>query len=356
MVNTHPILYGINSADELLSLLYPAGISKERVFFLQDAGVPEEDFLAWRGSWGENKTLRQPGGESAKSLQSIKEIWEFLMNSGADRHSVLILLGGGAVCDAGGFAASCFKRGIDFIHVPTTLLAMVDASVGGKTGINFAGVKNVIGTFQMPRAVVIQPRFLESLPVRELLSGYAEMIKHGLISDTDHLNDVKNAFSTGKAPGMELIRRSVEIKRKVVEADPKEEGFRAILNFGHTVGHALESLSDGKLLHGEAVAVGMWAELKISEKLVGFPGEFTRHFALWTAPLRERAELFRFSGEAMLQKMLHDKKNRDGKIGMVLMKSPGNASWDGTVEPEIFLGVWKELLQEADSGNDYFTV
>jgi 3-dehydroquinate synthase len=353
MEKSHPILYGITSADELLNVVYPAGISKDRIFFLHDSGVPEADFSAWRGNWGVDKTLRLPGGESAKSLQSVSETWEFLMNAGADRHSVLIHVGGGAVCDAGGFAASCFKRGIDFIHVPTTLLAMVDASVGGKTGINFRGVKNVIGTFQMPKAVVIQPGFLVSLPERELLSGYAEMIKHGLISDSEHLDEVKYAFSTGKAPGMDLIRKSIEIKRKVVEADPKEEGVRATLNFGHTVGHALESLADGKLLHGEAVAAGMWVELKISEQLAGFPQEFTRHFALWAAPLWKRVEWSRFSGGEMLQKMLHDKKNRDGKMGMVLLKNPGCAVWNQTVDSDLFLRVWNELLQEADARTNH---
>src|SRR5690606_4851713 len=195
-------------------------------------------------------------------------IWKMMLDFDADRNSVMINLGGGVVTDMGGFAASTFKRGIDFIQMPTTLLAQVDASVGGKTGIDMDSVKNIIGTFTLPQAVFIHVGFLKTLDQRQLVSGYAEMVKHAFIFDSDYYGQLK-AFDVNH-PSEAMIHRSVQIKNEVVTADPKEAGLRKILNFGHTIGHAIETWSldnDGSpLLHGEAIAVGMICEAFLSRR------------------------------------------------------------------------------------------
>src|SRR5471030_2674109 len=180
-------------------------------------------------------------GEESKDIDFCIGIWKMLIDFGADRQSLMINLGGGVISDLGGFAASTFKRGIDFVHVPTTLLSQVDASVGGKTGIDIDSIKNIIGTFTQPKAVFIEYRFLNSLPARQILSGTAEMLKHGLICDAAYWELLKNSDLTN--PSVELIYHSVEIKNKVVIEDPRETGIRKSLNFGHTIGHAVETFS-----------------------------------------------------------------------------------------------------------------
>src|ERR1700712_5850470 len=180
-------------------------------------------------------------GEESKSIDFCVGVWKMLIDFSADRQSLLINLGGGVISDLGGFAASTYKRGIDFIHVPTTLLSQVDASIGGKTGIDIDNLKNIIGTFTQPKAVFIEHAFLQTLPARQIKSGMAEMLKHGLIADADYWNLLKQ--SDLENPSSELVYRSIEIKNKVVIADPTERGLRKILNFGHTIGHALESYS-----------------------------------------------------------------------------------------------------------------
>ena len=216
-----------------------------------------------------------PGGESGKSLEQVVRIWEFLSEKGARRNAVLVNIGGGLVTDIGGFAASCFKRGIHCINIPTTLLAQVDASVGGKTGVNFRGLKNEIGTFALPEKVIIDTVFLKTLPFRQLLSGYAEMLKHALLAGEETLSallkiDLRKTTAQQLAP---LVKESVGIKAVVVENDPEERGIRRALNFGHTVGHALESVAitaGEEWYHGDAVAYGMLAELFISAQKWGF--------------------------------------------------------------------------------------
>ena len=220
-------------------------------------------------------------GEENKSVESVSRIWMMLSKQGARRSSILVCVGGGVVTDLGGFAASTFKRGMRCINVPTTLLAQVDASLGGKTGFNFNGLKNEIGTFSIPEKVIIDPRFLNHLPVRERMSGFAEMIKHGLLSNREYLTRLLNLEHQEMTQEymLELIRRSVTIKNEIVTRDPREQGLRKVLNFGHTIGHAIESLSITRgtpLLHGEAVALGLVAELYLSVNEKGFPEEIYR--------------------------------------------------------------------------------
>lgn len=210
-----------------------------------------------------------PLGEQYKNIESVKKIWKRMLELGCDRKTLVINLGGGVMGDMGGFAASCYMRGVRFIQVPTTLLSAVDASVGGKVGINFEGVKNLIGSFNQPVAVLIDVETFKTLPEREFNSGFGEIIKHGIIADKEYFKMVtsKKPRVFSKQELIEIIKRSCEIKARIIAEDEKELGNRKLLNFGHTIGHALESISletDYPLLHGEAVAIGMVAEAKIS--------------------------------------------------------------------------------------------
>lgn len=213
-----------------------------------------------------------PDGEEAKTFDVAGRVWKQFQETSLDRKSLSISVGGGSICDLNGFASSTYMRGIDFIHVPTTLLAQVDASIGGKVAINFNNVKNLIGVFADPRAVIIDTETLQTLPARELASGYAEVIKHGLIKDKQFYERLKTSYAVRTDPSnlKKIIYESCKIKAAVVAEDHDEQGLRKILNFGHTIGHALESLSlqqPKPLLHGEAISIGMVAEAKLSEYL-----------------------------------------------------------------------------------------
>ncbi|MCC6690576.1 MAG: 3-dehydroquinate synthase, partial [Bacteroidia bacterium] len=207
-------------------------------------------------------------GEQNKNIKVCIELWKVLGEYQANRKSVIINLGGGVICDIGGFVASTFKRGIEFINIPTTLLAQVDASVGGKTGIDFNNFKNEIGVFNNPSAVIVNPYFLKTLSKKEYLSGFAEIIKHALIADLAYWEKILKTELSDEVGIAELVKQSIAIKRKVVESDPHEKGLRKILNFGHTIGHALESYflekNESIVLHGEAVAAGMICEAYLS--------------------------------------------------------------------------------------------
>ena len=220
-------------------------------------------------------------GEENKNLETCTGVWNALTELGADRKSLILNLGGGVITDLGGFVASTFKRGISFVNIPTTLLSMVDASVGGKTGVDLGVLKNQIGLFSDPKMVLIDPRYLQTVTDRELRSGVAEIIKYGLTYDVKLWDSIKLIEDLNYNTLNGLIHRSIEIKNNVVLEDPKEAGVRKVLNFGHTLGHAIESYflkSDIKenLTHGEAIAIGMITETYISEVLFGFPKEKTR--------------------------------------------------------------------------------
>ena len=274
-------------------------------------------------------------GEKNKNIRTCEKIWKELSKQNADRKSLLINLGGGVITDIGGFAASAYKRGIDFINIPTTLLAQVDASVGGKTGIDFYDFKNQIGTFSFPKAVFINPEFLKTLNKRELLSGFAEVIKHGLIADKDYWKQIQTSSPAlllqekgGSTQAWDkLILESVEIKNKIVSADPYENGLRKTLNFGHTIGHAVESASlktKKPLLHGEAVAVGMICEAYLSRKCCGLPSEeldaITKFIITVFNP-----KTVKFSVKSLITFMKQDKKNSDGEINFTLLSAIGKA-------------------------------
>ena len=265
-------------------------------------------------------------GEQHKNLQTVQRIWKTLMKHHADRNALLINLGGGVITDLGGFAASTFKRGIKFINVPTTLLAMVDAAIGGKTGIDFGGAKNQIGTFTEAEEVMINPVFLTTLPKRELLSGLAEMLKYAFVSDPKLLEINLENYQ-------DYILRAGEIKREIVAKDPYEAGLRKILNFGHTIGHAIEShclTTDYPLLHGEAVALGMAAALWLSVKLCGLDEKVLQDFERQLPMLLSEAEIMLSEAdiEPILGYLAHDKKNKGDKTQFVLLESLGKPIWE----------------------------
>lgn len=268
-------------------------------------------------------------GEENKNIDFCIGIWKMLLDFEADRNSLLINVGGGVVTDMGSFAAATFKRGIAFVHVPTTLLSQVDASVGGKTGIDMDEVKNCIGTFTQPQAVVIDPIFLRTLSDRQLLSGFAEMIKHGLIADAQELNILKH--TTPINISIDRIEKSISIKNEIVKADPEEKGLRKILNFGHTIGHAIESYflqSDTPLLHGEALAMGMYCETYLSQKhhiLSEKEAEEIYELLKTTFPLVALPET---AISSLLNFMKQDKKNIGDQIGFALLDKIGACSYN----------------------------
>jgi len=269
-----------------------------------------------------------PGGENNKSTESVTKVWEFLSKNGADRKSLLINVGGGLLTDLGGFAASTFKRGISFVNVPTTLLSQVDASVGGKTGINFNGLKNEIGVFNNPCKVIIDTDFLKTLDDKNFLSGFAEMIKHGLIKSPEHLKKLLD-YDLNKKDLTELqkiIKESVDIKEWFVKKDPTEKNIRKALNFGHTAGHAFESyaLHNGRpILHGYAVIYGIIAELYLSYKKTRLDKKILDDITGWIIKEYGKFEISENDEEPLFNLMTHDKKNENNLINFTLITKPG---------------------------------
>ena len=272
-------------------------------------------------------------GETFKTLETCQEIWTEMTAKQMDRHALVINLGGGVIGDMGGFCAATYKRGVDFIQIPTTLLAQVDASVGGKLGIDFNGLKNHLGVFTLPNAVLIDAVFLETLPWRELRSGFAEIIKHCLIADASKWNDIKQLdFEEQNWP--HLIAHSVAIKQKIVAEDPTEKGLRKILNFGHTLGHAIETYfleTKNRLFHGEAIAAGMIGEAfiaykrkLISEQQLGQIEEF-----LFT--IYGKAAIKETDFEAIVELTAQDKKNVGREVRFSLLEGIGQCGFDYVV-------------------------
>ncbi|MCJ8292528.1 MAG: 3-dehydroquinate synthase [Crocinitomicaceae bacterium] len=284
-----------------------------------------------------------PAGELSKTVEIVENIWEVLSDYQIGRHDLLINVGGGMITDMGGFIASCYKRGIEFINIPTSLLGMVDASIGGKTGVNLGHFKNQIGVFSYPIAVYIDPLFLLTLPEAELMSGYAELLKHGLISDVTLYKRVLEQMEDPASISMELLKDGIEIKNNVVTADPLEKGERKKLNFGHTFGHVIEGFYLGKkgVSHGWAVAIGMIFESYLSYKrgLLKFEDfqEIERDLLKWF-------KIPSFSDDdvqQMVDWLLNDKKNRSGKIQCCLLEGMGKCTFDHEISlneaMEVFL-------------------
>jgi 3-dehydroquinate synthase len=286
-------------------------------------------------------------GEINKNLETCIGVWNAITELGGDRKSLILTLGGGVITDLGGFVASCFKRGIDFVNIPTTLLSMVDASVGGKTGVDLGVLKNQIGLFANPEMVIVDTAYLVTLSDREIKSGTAEIIKYGITYDRQLLNEIKNNKSLHI---QDLIFRSIEIKNEVVLKDPKEQNLRKILNFGHTLGHAIESfyLESGdkeNVTHGEAIAIGMVCESFISSKLLSFPIEKVKEIKEVVLSIYNKTRLLKEDFSKIMDLLKHDKKNVNGQVNFVLL----NDYEDCKIDCEVSETLIKESMEFYNS-------
>lgn len=334
--NDTTIFVGAETAKALRNFLTKAPARYSRVFVLVDTNTCTHCMPLLDNSFelpANLIVLEIAPGEDFKNIDICMNLWQELAESGADRYALFICLGGGMVCDLGGFVASAYQRGIDFVYLPTTLLAQVDAAIGGKTGVNLNSLKNYVGVFSQPVAVFVLTEFLKTLPFEELLSGYAEVVKHALLSDENTFWQLTRQFPTPKALASNhnwnaVIGHSVKVKSKIVKADPHESGLRKILNLGHTVGHAFETYAlrkEGKnLMHGYAVAMGLIVEIKLSVQKCSFPENLANQiidYLLLMFPFFffDPAEI-----PTMIDLMKFDKKNRDSLIRMSLMKKPGD--------------------------------
>lgn len=333
-------------------------IAPTKIFLLTDTNVaasvlPKLKLLSQ--AIAQASVIVTPAGDTNKNLESLAAIWSKLTDEGATRHSLLINLGGGMVTDMGGFAASTFKRGIPFINVPTTLLAAVDASVGGKTGINFHNLKNQIGVFNDADAVIISATFFDTLPASEMRSGYAEAIKHALLKSERSFADlIAHDDISEIAPDtmLSLLRESVAVKKSIVDADPTERGIRRALNFGHTAGHAFESLAmerNAPIPHGYAVAYGMVAELVLSHIILGFPSRLLHSYGAYCREVYGAPAVTCNDYPELLRLMGSDKKNSvEGQINFTLLRAPGEVKTDNIVDAaqiETALDIMCDLLQ-----------
>lgn len=289
-----------------------------------------------------------PAGEENKNLDEIRKIYEFLLENHFDRHDLLIALGGGVVGDMCGFAAATYLRGIAFVQVPTTLLSQTDSSIGGKTGVDLHGIKNMVGAFYMPRLVYMNISTLKSLDDRQFASGFAEVMKHGLIKDQIYYSWlIENMYEIqDKDPDtlIEMIRRSCEIKKAVVEKDPLEKGDRALLNFGHTLGHAIEKHKNFEMLHGECVALGCIGAAFISWKRGLLSMDEFYEIRDMFVPFDLPISIDSVDKEAILDLTKSDKKKDSDKIKFVLLKKIGKAIIDDTVTRQEMSDALDELI------------
>lgn len=293
------------------------------------------------------EVIQIDAGEVHKNIETCMGVWNVMTELGADRKSLLITLGGGVITDLGGFVASTFKRGIDFVNIPTTLLSMVDASVGGKTGVDLGVLKNQIGVFANPELIIIDPEYLHTVTPREIRSGTAEIIKYGMTHDIRLFNEIKD---NDKLNIVDLIHRSIEIKNEVVLEDPKEQGVRKVLNWGHTIGHGVESyfLENPKkeaLTHGEAIAIGMICEAYLSSKVLGFSEDKTFEIKDAIIKIYGKVALSEEDFQPILELMKHDKKNVGGEINFVLLNDYEDFKINSKASDELI----KESLQFYNS-------
>lgn len=329
--------------DEKLASVYPLIQERNysRVLVLVDRNTNDHCLPLLQNALGDAvdyDIIEVDPGEENKNIDFCIGVWKTMLDFGADRRALMINLGGGVVTDMGGFAASTYKRGIDFVHIPTTLLSQVDASVGGKTGIDMDNVKNIVGTFAQPQAVFISRIFLETLDERQIRSGFAEIIKHGLIQDSALYQQCKS-IDLAQPLAEEVVYRSVEIKNTVILQDPEEKGLRKILNFGHTIGHAVEGYSmyndEQPLLHGEAIAVGMICEAYLSTKLTGLSQSDFQDILDYLSISFPCYPLPNGIDDALLQLMRQDKKNESEQIGFALLECIGQCGYNHFVEEEL---------------------
>ena len=348
LANNYPIHFNENGYEALNSFLSESKYSN--IFIIVDNNTEEfclSKFLPYLQTDLTIEIMEFEAGEPNKNIETCVQLWNVLTELGADRKSLVINLGGGVVTDLGGFVASTFKRGVDFIHIPTTLLSMVDASVGGKNGVDLGNLKNQIGVINVPKMVLIDTQYLDTLSKSEMRSGLAEMLKHGLIYDKDYWEKFLDLKTIDFADFDELIYRSVEIKNEIVTEDPTEKNIRKALNFGHTLGHAIESYfleNENKttLLHGEAIAIGMILESYISlEKGLLTSNEYqvikSTIKAIYDAVVFEENDI-----APILELLIHDKKNEYGNIQFALIDGIGKIKINQSVENNLILKAFQD--------------
>jgi 3-dehydroquinate synthase len=341
--NQVPSLFWGENGYMLLSELIEKK-SYSMIFVLVDSNTNEHclwPFMSQFNTALQIEIIELDPGESEKNIETCHELWHVLMEHGGDRKSAILNLGGGVITDMGGFVASLFKRGIDFIHVPTTLLGMVDAAHGGKTAVDLGTYKNQVGLFSWPKAILIDPIFLETLPAREMRCGLAEMFKHGLIHSKSHWDSLKDTAEKDWSHLEALIQDSIAIKNDIVAQDPWEQNERKWLNFGHTVGHAIESLflektPDNPILHGEAVAAGILIESYLSMELSTLSRAQYFEIDYIIKRFFDPLPISKSDLPKLLSFILTDKKNTAGQIGCTLLQDIGHATFKNDISIEQF--------------------
>lgn len=346
---SYPLWFGADLTSEVRRKIAELAASGRKIAVLTDRNLQQKQADALRAMLGDVPVLALAAGEETKSLTDLGRVLDFLAAQKMDRTSVVCAVGGGVIGDLGGFAAAAYLRGIDFIQIPTTLLAMVDSSVGGKTGINLSAGKNLVGAFHQPRAVYIATGLLATLPAREFAAGMAEVIKYGLLGDQALFAQLEKTPLTPKSAELaEVIRRCCALKARIVEADERElaaEGGRALLNLGHTFGHAIEQVTGyGSYLHGEAVAIGLCAAGRLSQKLGYLSAKEVARIesvvAAHALPTRLRAPL---AWTDLLAAMARDKKVRAGGLRFVVLKTLGEAATHSGIDPTLVEASFREV-------------
>ena len=325
----YSVYFDASGYEKLASILVPSHYSK--VFIIVDENTSEHclpHLLNHLATEVPIEIIELEAGEINKNITTCTEVWGVLSDLGADRKSILLNLGGGVISDLGGFVGCTFKRGIDFINIPTTLLAMVDASIGGKNGVDLGNLKNQIGIIREPKVVVVDTTFLETLPQNEMRSGLAEMLKHGLIADKLYWDKFKNLSDLDTNDLNVLIHQSIQIKNTIVCEDFSENGIRKALNFGHTLGHAIESFfleeeTKTTLLHGEAIAIGMILESYISKEKNLLTNEEYQEIKYILNDIYERVDFTALDIEKIIDLLIYDKKNEFGKVQFALLDGIG---------------------------------
>ena len=335
------LIFTESTAQELSGLI--RSMTPQGVFILADSNTARfvaEPLMAEHKELAEARLIVVKAGDDHKSLETLDFVWRSLSDGGATRSSLLVNVGGGMVTDLGGFAASTFKRGIRFVNIPTTLLSAVDAALGGKTGINFNGLKNEIGSFAHADAVIVSSGHFATLPYKELTSGYAELLKHALIDSPQALNRAL-AYDLSRADIRELqtlLRESIAVKERIVAEDPFENGLRKALNLGHTAAHAFESLAmeNGRpIAHGHAVAWGLIVDLVLSNMFLGLDSTVLQQVAAFIREYYPRPSFGCNDYDRLIDLMRHDKKNRSAeRINFTLLRSPGDIVVDNEIDAD----------------------
>lgn len=338
--------YNVHIGDEAIAglevFLEEAGYHDRKIFIMADENTFKHCLpilLSKIEILQEAEIIEVANGEENKNIDVCIQVWEMLTEKRATRNDLLICLGGGVICDMGGFIASTFKRGMHYLNIPTTLLAQVDASVGGKVGIDLNGIKNLVGLFTNPKAVFVYPTFLYSLDRRQILSGFAEIIKHALVADKKYWNQIKKTDLDHVGQLTDQIARSIEIKNEIVTDDPTEKGMRKALNFGHTIGHAIETFSMLKnklpLLHGEAVAIGMVCEAFLSRKLAGLSGTELSEIVSYIKSLYPPYSIPVSTYDYIIDLMKDDKKSENGELNFSLISKIGTVKINHSCNEEL---------------------